>query len=425
MISADMRYLYSFLLYVALPWVFLRLWLKGRRSPGYRSHWRERLGYLDRTYSGVIWVHAVSVGEMRAAAPMISALRERYPERPLVVTTTTPTGRMMAEQLFDEAVSCCYLPYDLPGAVDRFLNSLRPALCIIMEVEIWPNLYAALRSRAIPLYLVNARLSDSSYQGYRKLKNFVRATLDNVSHVAAQTPGDRDRFLDLGMPADKVSILGNLKLDVGLPKDFDERVYALREKLEAGRPLWVAGSTHDGEEEIVLDVHARLMKHFPGAVLLLVPRHPERSRDVAKICRSKGLEFQVLSEVHSPLVGEMEVLIVDQLGMLVYCYGVAGAAFIGGSLVDHGGHNPVEAVLAGTPLISGPGIGNCRALYDRLCAVGAAKIVATGDALLAGLQGYLGEPEKSRQLVEAGRKLVREGDRVLEPLMRMFEDTLQ
>jgi 3-deoxy-D-manno-octulosonic-acid transferase len=419
------RYLYSLLLYAALPWVFLRLWLKGRRSPGYRHHWRERLGYLDGGYSGAIWVHAVSVGEMRAAGPLIQALRERHPAHPLVVTTTTPTGRLTAEQLYGKDVSCHYLPYDLPAATNRFLASLKPALCIIMEVEIWPNLYAAVRSQSVPLYLVNARLSDRSYTGYRKLKSLMRTTLGSITHVAAQTEHDRDRFLDLGMSPDKVSVVGNLKLDVGLPADFDVCTDSLREKLESGRPLWVAGSTHDGEELIVLGVHARLLEKVPDALLILVPRHPERSSDVAKICRSTGVSCKVYSEVGSSLANETQVLIVDQLGLLVYCYGLAGAAFIGGSLVDHGGHNPVEAVLAGAPLISGPGTGNCQALYDRLSEVGAAQIVATDDELLATLQKCLSEPEKSRQFVAAGQRVVREGDNALAQLMQLFGDALE
>ena len=421
---ADVRYLYSFLLYAALPWVFLRLWLKGRRSPGYRHHWRERLGYLDSRFSGAIWVHAVSVGEMRAAAPLIRALRKRYPDHPLVVTTTTPTGRLTAEQLYGQDISCCYLPYDVPGATRRFLAALKPALGIILEVEIWPNLYAAVRSQAVPLYLVNARLSDQSYRGYKRLKSLMRTTLGSITHVAAQTQYDRDRFLDLGMPADKVSVAGNLKLDAGLPADFPACVDSLRARLKSGRPVWVAGSTHDGEETIALDVHTRLLEQVADALLILVPRHPERSSDVARMCQSKGVSCKIYSEVES-LEREAQVLIVDQLGLLVYCYGIAEAAFIGGSLVDHGGHNPVEAVLAGVPLITGPGIGNCQALYAQLLEAGAAHSVATGDELFATLQGLLSEPGKNRQFVAAGQRVIREGGSALVQLMQLVGGVLE
>lgn len=419
-----MRNLYTLLLYTALPWVFLRLWLKSRRSPGYRNHWRERLGYLDGDSSGAVWIHAVSVGEMRAAGPLIRALRKRYPDHPLVVTTTTPTGRLTADRLYGTDISCCYLPYDLPGATNRFLKALGPALCIIMEVELWPNLYAAVRSQAVPLYLVNARLSERSYLGYKKLKGLMRNTLNCITHVAAQTELDRDRFLDLGVSHDRVSVAGSLKLDEGLPADFGARTDSLRTKLKSGRPLWVAGSTHEGEELIALDVHARLLEHVPDALLVLVPRHPERSSDLEKLCRSKGFDFRIYSDVDL-LESEAQVLIVDELGLLVYCYGIAEAAFVGGSLVDHGGHNPVEAVLAGTPLVSGPGIGNCQALYDLLLGVGAARIVETDDELFTILQGFLSEPEKQKQFVEAGQRVVRERGNTLVRLMQLFGDSLE
>jgi len=412
------RYLYTILLYAALPWVFLRLWLKGRRSPAYRDHWRERLGHLDGDFSGAIWIHAVSVGEMRAAGPLLHALRECYPDHPLVITTTTPTGRLTAESLYGVDIVCCYLPYDVPHAVKRFLASVRPALCVIMEVEIWPNLFAAVHSRAVPLFLVNARLSDSSYRGYKRSRGLIRRTLGYITHIAAQAERDRDRFLDLGVSADKVSVAGNLKLDVALPADFEARTGSLRSKLASDRPLWVAGSTHEGEESIALDVHAQLLERLPEALLVLVPRHPERSNEVAELCRSRGINYRNYSET-DVLGDEVQVLIIDELGVLVYCYGIADAAFIGGSLVDHGGHNPVEAVIAGTPVISGPGIDNSRALYERLQEAGVARIVQTADELLSGLHELLGEPGKSRHPVEAGRSLAGDGalSRVL-PLVR-------
>ena len=361
---------------------------------------------------------------MRAAAPLIRALRKRYPDHPLVVTTTTPTGRLTAEQLYGQDISCCYLPYDVPGATRRFLAALKPALGIILEVEIWPNLYAAVRSQAVPLYLVNARLSDQSYRGYKRLKSLMRTTLGSITHVAAQTQYDRDRFLDLGMPADKVSVAGNLKLDAGLPDDFPACVDSLRARLKSGRPVWVAGSTHDGEETIALDVHTRLLEQVADALLILVPRHPERSSDVARMCQSKGVSCKIYTEVES-LEREAQVLIVDQLGLLVYCYGIAEAAFIGGSLVDHGGHNPVEAVLAGVPLITGPGIGNCQALYAQLLEAGAAHSVATGDELFATLQGLLSEPGKNRQFVAAGQRVIREGGSALVQLMQLVGGVLE
>ncbi|VAW72609.1 3-deoxy-D-manno-octulosonic acid transferase, partial [hydrothermal vent metagenome] len=417
---ADVRYLYSLLLYVALPGVFLRLWLKGRRSPGYRRHWRERLGYLDNKHRGAIWLHAVSVGEVRAAGPLILALRQRYPEHPFLLTTTTPTGRQTAEQLYADAIDCRYLPYDLPGATKRFITSLQPALCIIMEVELWPNLYAAATAHNLLLYLINARLSDKSYRGYQRFGRLMRTTLSSITHVAAQNPRDRERFLALGMPPDRVTVVGNLKLDVGLPADFDEVTNELRATLKCDRPLWVAGSTHDGEEGMLLEVHARLLEGVSNVVLVLVPRHPERSEDVVKLCQSSGLACRLYSET-DVLVHEVQVLVVDRLGLLVYCYGIAEAAFIGGSLVDHGGHNPVEAVLAGVPLVSGPGVGNFQMLYDQLQQADAVQMVETQKALLASLQALLCDAEMRGQCIHAARGVVESDKGALDRVLQLLD----
>ncbi len=355
---------------------------------------------------------------MRAAGPLIRALRKNHPGQPFLVTTTTPSGRQTAEQLYEQEADCCYLPYDLPGATRRFLYSLQPTLCIIMEVELWPNLYAAIAARGLPLYLVNARLSEKSYRGYQRLGSLVRMTLSNITHIAAQTEQDHERFLALGISPANVSVAGNLKLDVDLPIDFDDCTARLKAQLKIDRPLWVAGSTHKGEESVLLGVYARLLGDIPDALLVLVPRHPERSEALVKLCQSSGLVCSLYSET-DVLAREVQVLVVDRLGLLVYCYGIAEAAFIGGSLVDRGGHNPVEAVLAGAPLISGPCVGNFQVLYDQLQHAGAVQIVANKDELLESLRELLEDPQARRRCIETGQHVVRSSDSALVQIMRL------
>ncbi len=290
-----MRVLYSLLLYLLLPGALLRLWIKGRREPGYRRHWRERLARDLPPDGEVVWVHAVSVGEVRAAEPLVRALLARHSARTLLITVTTPTGRQTVKQLFADSVLCRYLPYDLPGAVQRFLASLQPFMAIFMEVELWPNLYAALAARRVPLLLVNARLSDRSLRRYQRLGGLMSGTLSAVQHIAAQTGADKARFVQLGVSPEAVSVTGNLKCDARLPQDLAGRARQLREQLSGRQPIWVAASTHEGEEAVVLAAHVELLRHYPYALLILVPRHPERAEAVARQCDSAGLRCRLFS----------------------------------------------------------------------------------------------------------------------------------
>lgn len=403
-----MRALYSLLLYLLLPAVLLRLWIRGGRDPGYRLHWGERFGRnaVPRA-RGVIWLHAVSVGEVRAAEPLIRALLVRHPGAAMLVTVMTPTGRRTVRQLFGDSVHCRYLPYDLPGATRRFVAALQPSLAIFMEVELWPNLYAAVAARGVPLYLVNARLSRASSRGYSYIGGFMRATLSCVRHIAAQTEADRKRFTQLGVSPARVSVTGNLKFDVELPADLHARGERLCAGLAGRRPVWVAASTHEGEEAVMLAAHAELLQHDPHALLLLVPRHPERAAALVRQCNRLQLDCRLSSDVS---VTDVPVLLVDQLGLLVYCYAVADAAFIGGSLVDRGGHNPIEALLAGVPVISGPYTANFADVYRQLQAAGAVQPVTAPAQLAAQLHTWFSDAASHARAVASGRRVV-EGNR--------------
>jgi 3-deoxy-D-manno-octulosonic-acid transferase len=421
----DLRYLYSLTLYLVLPWVLFRLWLKGFRVPGYRRHWKQRLGFVGSdTVKDVIWVHAVSVGEVRAAHALIRSLLSDASGRPILITTTTPAGRDMAQRLFGQAVSYRYLPYDLPGAVRRFLKSVRPAIAVILETEIWPNLYHQLHQRHTPLLLLNARLSQASLRGYLKFPGLSRAAIQCVERIAAQSEEDARRFVCLGASRQQLSLVGNLKFDGQLPADFDERVTALKNTLGSGRLIWLAGSTHAGEERQVLDAHRRILQVHTHALLIIVPRHPERAREVGSLCQQTGMVFQYFSSMSAPLEAA-RVVIVDTLGDLVTLYGLAKVAFVGGSLTDKGGHNPLEALLAGAPVITGPGVRNFQAVYQELVDAGAVEMIRTEAALADRVCGWFVDGLRRDAAVEAGLRVIAQNRGALQRSLLLLYSELE
>ncbi len=362
------------------------------------------------------WIHAVSVGEVRAAAPLIDALLQSDPQSSLLITTTTPTGREMANQLFGERVSYAYLPWDLPFAVRRFLARVRPVKAIVMETELWPNLFRALKQRDIPLYLVNARLSDASLRGYRRVPSLARETLACVTGVAAQSETDAERFVQIGMAAQKVIRAGNLKYEIDLPADYEQRLECLRRRFNGREPVWVAASTHPGEEDMVLEAHEQLLERYPESILLLVPRHPVRAAEVAGLCQRAGMAGMLYSGLEDntratgcepdQALNASQVVVVDVLGELTYLYGLAPAAFIGGSLVPHGGHNPLEALQADCAVITGSHTGNFEDIYRQLEADAAVTRIVEKGALAGELEKVLGDSELRQHQLAAGRQVL-------------------
>jgi len=367
------RRLYSVLLVLLLPLALLRLLWRSLRAPEYRRRWRERFGRAPQPPApGAIWVHAVSLGEVQAATPLIKRLRRLYPERPILVTTTTPTGSQRVLQVFRQEVLHCYLPYDIPWFVSRFLDRIQPELVIIMETEIWPNLLAVCAQRQIPLLLANARLSARSAAGYRRVKWLIRPALQNISLIAAQEATDAERFLALGAHKEVVKITGNIKFDVRIPASVQEHGHVFRRLWGVDRPVWVAASTHEGEEELMLKAQARIRAELPAALLVLVPRHPERFAKVAAMIRRQEMPLVMRSE-SKPCTQETAVFLGDSMGELPILLSAADAAFIGGSLVTHGGHNALEAAALGLPVVFGPYMFNfteiSRLLLERQAAV--------------------------------------------------------
>lgn len=377
-----MRFIYSCVLFLLTPFVLLRLLWLGRRNPAYLEGWTERFGF-SRPVPGdrpVIWLHAVSVGEVLAAKPLLNKLLERYPNYRVIVTTTTPTGASTVQRNFPVNVAHRYFPYDLPLAVRISLSRIHPSLVIIMETELWPNFYARCAAQGLPLALVNARLSEQSARGYRRVPGLIRSTVRSASVIAAQSRADADRFLALGADPECVVVCGNVKFDVHLPHSVREQGQALRRLFSVNRPVWIAASTHPGEEAGILQAFGRVLVTIPDCLLILAPRHPDRCDEVEELCRSAGFTTARRSrqDQYTRVTG---VFLLDTLGELPVFYACADTAFVGGSLVPAGGHNLLEPASLGVPVISGPHLFNFESISELLVAAQAMTVVATPEQL--------------------------------------------
>lgn len=394
--------LYTAVLYLAMPLVAARLLWRARHEPAYRRRWPERFGFVARPPAGRrIWLHAVSVGEVRAAEALVQALLAQSPGCAIHLSTVTPGGAEMARRLFGEQVTHSYLPYDLPGAVGRFLDRLGPALALVMETEVWPNLFAACTTRGIPLCLLNARVSDRSFARYRRARRLLAHVLQQPCLIAAQSEADRQRFMALGAVPARLVCSGNLKFDMPLP----DAPPPAQDRYGGGRPVWVAGSTHAGEEALVLDAFQALRAVLPDTLLVLVPRHPPRAAAVAGLCRQRGLITCLLSE-GGALGDGAQVLVGDTLGDLRRLYAGADVAFVGGSLVAHGGHNPLEPAAAGVAVVSGRHTANFGDIYRSLTQAGAAVEVGDAAELAARVKDWLMDDSARRRAGAAGRRVV-------------------
>jgi len=399
------RFLYTSLFYALTPLILARLVWRGWQAPVYRRRWGERFGlYAGPSPRGVFWFHAVSVGEAEAAFPLIRAMGRRFPNQPILVTTTTPTGSARVRDVLGEAVQHVYLPYDLPDCVARFLNHYRPALAVVMETEIWPNLYRACGARGIPLTIVNARLSERSARGYLRLRSLARQSLAPVTWIGAQTQADAERFVAIGAKPESIAVTGNIKFDLELPSDLFDRAAALRAECSGDRPVWVAASTHDGEDAEILRAFARVRRLHPDLLLVLVPRHPERFDKAASLCRAEGLK--VIRRSDRVPCGNAQVFLLDTMGELRLYFAASDIAFVGGSLVPTGGHNVLEPALAGLPVLFGPHMFNFEeAARQLLQACGAAR-VADAEELAEWVAKLLDDADLRREMGSRGRQFV-------------------
>ncbi|TKI04028.1 lipid IV(A) 3-deoxy-D-manno-octulosonic acid transferase [Martelella alba] len=362
--------IYNIIIYLIQPLVWIRLLWRSRKAPAYRRRWAERYGFCaNKVKPDGIMLHSVSVGETLAAIPLVRALRHRYPFLPITVTTMTPTGSERVQSALGKDVQHVYLPYDLPGAMNRFLDQVNPKLVIIMETELWPNLIKALYQRKIPLVVANARLSARSAKGYLRFGKFFGGIMRKITLIAAQNEEDGERFLSLGLKRNQLAVTGSLKFDISVTPALAARALTLRRQWASRRPVWIATSTHEGEEALLLQAHRQLLTEFPGLLLILVPRHPERFQIAKDMAQKAGFSLITRSSGDVPSA-ETQVVIGDTMGELMLLYGIADLAFVGGSLVERGGHNPLEAAAHAIPVLMGPHTFNFRDICAKLTEAG-------------------------------------------------------
>jgi 3-deoxy-D-manno-octulosonic-acid transferase len=398
------RLLYTLALLLLAPIALVALEWRARRQTGVGGGWRARLGVVPVRDDAPLWLHAASVGEVQSLVPLAKSLRRARPHLPLVVTTFTAAGAARARAALGEGIAVWPLPYDVPWSVAAFLRRVRPRGLVVVETELWPNLLAALAERRLPFAVVSARVSERALTRYLGLGALLRRPLQSVGAVLAQSQADAARFQALGVPGAKVSVAGNLKWDLELPPALEADGAELRASLLAGRPLLVAGSTREGEEELVLRAFAAARRSHPSLALVLAPRHPERAPAVEALCEQAG--FATVRRSSRRALGEADVLLVDGIGELTLFYAAADVAFVGGSLVPVGGHNLLEPAALGRAVLTGPHHENAPEIVASLRASDAVRVVADATEFAAACDALLRDPSARRALGARARQAV-------------------
>ena len=418
-----MRRLYSLVLSCAAPFAFAVVLWRGLRDRSYWQGLEERFGWGRRMSTPTVWLHAVSLGEMSAAAPLIRAMRTQHPEIPLLLTTATPAGRARGQALLGANADVRFLPYDTPGSVRRFLARIRPRLAIIMETELWPNLLGQCERLGVPVVLASARLSAKSVSRYRRLGKLFSGVFTANVQVAAQSAEDAGRFQAIGAAPARTHVAGNVKFDLQLDPQILDRGRRLRAAFGELRPVWIAGSTHAGEEEQLLDAHAALLAERPDTLLLLVPRHKDRFAAVAELLARRGVRFVRRSGGIAPDEG-CQVLLVDSVGELAELYASADVAFVGGSLVAVGGHNLLEPAALGLPVLTGPHYSSSREIALLLLERGAALQVKDARELKSVLRRLLHDPAERGRIGAIGKQIVESNRGSVARLLALIEPRL-
>jgi 3-deoxy-D-manno-octulosonic-acid transferase len=402
-----LHHLYTFILFLALPFLLLRLLWRSIQAPAYFKRWSERFGFTPelRNNKPVIWIHAVSFGEVEASRPLVKQIQAAHPEHQILITTMTPTGSQRVKSLYTDNVAHCYLPYDYPFAVKRFLKNINPVLGIIMETEIWPNLVSACQQQSVPIVLANGRMSARSQKGYARFQSFIESTLNKFTLIAVQTQQDKQRFLQLGANPKQLHAIGNLKYEINLPASTREQAEAMRSMWNPSRPVWIAASTHQGEDEIVINAAKQVRGEFPDLLLILVPRHPERFDRVTALCQRSGFNTLRRTE-QKPCSSKIQILVVDTMGELPLFYAAADVALVCGSLIPHGGHNILEPAALGRAIITGPHYFNFNEITEQFLSADAAVKVNDTVELAEAVTALLKSPQKRYEMGEAGLKLI-------------------
>ncbi|MEJ2127343.1 MAG: lipid IV(A) 3-deoxy-D-manno-octulosonic acid transferase [Woeseiaceae bacterium] len=415
-----MRVFYNLLIYL-LQLPLAAYWLlRALLNHSYRDRLGQRFGFGYPQLDRCIWIHAVSVGEVQAAVPLVRAIRKRFPDHNMLITTVTPTGAARVEANFGDSVTHCYIPFEMPVAVRRFFASLKPELALIMETEIWPNLYRGCGLREIPLVLVSARISPRSLDSYRRFLPLFRETLSHGIIIAAQSEADAERFRSLGASPVRTWVTGNIKFDIELPDALVERGAQFRRHYLGDRPVWIAASTHDQEEQKVLAAHKQLLASYPDLLLVLVPRHPDRFATVADMINKAGLSSIARTE-ERPCDADTRVFLGDTMGEVPLFYAASDVAFVGGSLVPIGGHNLLEPAALGLPLVSGPHVYNAQDISDMFIDLGACHIVDDTGQLVAAVDELLANPEEAAAQGRRALDIVQQNRGALAHLLSLLE----
>lgn len=412
------RAAYSLFLYIISPAIFVHLWLRGQRASAYRKRWAERLGIYGKDLQAkTVVIHCASVGEIIAASPLIKQLMADYPQQKITITCNTPTGSEQIVKIFGDAVQHIYLPLDFHGSVKRFLNKLKPAAVIILETELWPNLMMQTKGRNIPLLVLNARLSEKSVKGYQLITPLSCELMRSITMLAGHNQSDVDRFKSLGLKDNQATVVGSIKFDIELSRQVKESAEQLKQSLNNYHFIWVAGSTHPGEHEQVIAAHKQLCKLKEKSLLIIAPRHPEQFDKVADILRDEKIAFGQWSD--KDLV-DQSVLLANSMGEMLTFFGAAQCAFIGGSLIDRGGHNPLEAAAMGIPVITGPSYYNFKHIFPQLIAKNACTEVHDSSTLSEQLANYASSPEQAKLNGKEGLEIVQSNCGAIEKTLNIL-----
>lgn len=420
-----MRFLYTIIFYLLLPFILLRLWIKNRKTPNGLQFWHERLGLGLRPFSpGGIWVHAVSVGESLTAIPLIKLLQQRYPTIPITVTNETVTGAERIRVELGNSVTQLFFPYDLPLVLKKFFNALQPKLLILLETELWPNILAACQLYQVPVALVNARLSERSAKAYRHILPVIRKMLKSIDVIAAQFQADADRFVDLGFPAEKIHVTGSLKFDLTLPPRLFEQAQRWRKSWGENRLVWIAASTHPGEEELILQAFTEVRQSFPDLLLVSVPRHVNRVPQLVQLYSSQDYKIIKRSEHNESEMADADIFIGDTMGELLIFYAAADLAFVGGSLVEKGGQNPLEPAAVGLPILTGPHTFNFATITEQLKRRNVEIQVNNATELAEQVIALLYNPARRQQKADEAKKFVVQNKGSALKQMQLIENLL-
>lgn len=404
-----MRYFYTVVFYLLLPVILLRLWIKNRKKPAALQHWHERLGLgLRPTPTQCIWLHAVSVGESIAAVPLIKQLKQGYPQIPIVVTGETIGGAERIQAALGDQVHQLYAPYDVPCALKKFFQALQPRLIILMETELWPNLLAEAQQRNVPVVVANARLSARSALGYHRILSVTQEMLSGLGQVIAQTQEDANRFIALGLPAERAHVTGSIKFDLELPEQLAEKAQTLRALWGEERWVWIAASTHEGEEEQIIEAFTQVRAKLGRRVLLVsVPRHVDRVPRLEALYQRQGYQTLKRSD-HQPCTVETDVFLGDTMGELLTFYAASDLAFVGGSLVERGGQNPLEPAAVGVPILTGPHTFNFLLITEQLLARGGEIKIENAAQLAENVIALLSDSARRQEMGDKAKKFVEE-----------------